>query len=69
MEITVKIDLSRFSDDELKSFVTDGIISRYEYISEINSRKDAAFERIKSSRLGRLFYDENGKPYPSGQDN
>ena len=64
MEIKYTLDLSRFSEEELRSFVKDAIITGHEFIHEMNRRKDEKLETMKKSTLGRLFFDENGKPYP-----
>jgi hypothetical protein len=64
MEIKYALDLSRYSEAELRSFVKDTIITGHEFINEMNRRKDEQLETMKKSQLGRMFFDENGKPYP-----
>jgi len=62
VEITVKIDLSRFSEEELRSFFKDGIISRWELVNELNTRLD---NKSNAEEMIRRFRETNNEGKPS----
>jgi hypothetical protein len=40
MQISYELNLSRFSDDTLNTLFKDGVITRHEYLGELNRRLD-----------------------------
>jgi uncharacterized protein YqgQ len=56
VEIQVILNLDAFSEDKLKELFKDGVITRHEYLRELNLREDRRVNReIDKLNLKRLL--------------